>query len=38
MLKDLFLFVLNLSITASWVILAVVVIRFLLRKSPKKYA
>ena len=38
MLKDLFLFVLNLSITASWVILAVTIIRFLLRKSPKKYS
>ena len=32
---DLFLKILNMSIAASWLILAVVVLRFLLKKAPK---
>ena len=35
---DLFLKVLDMSITASWVILAVMAVRLLLRKAPKKYS
>lgn len=38
MAEKLFLQVLNMSITASWVILAVLAVRFLLRKLPKKYS
>ena len=30
--------ILDMSLTASWVILAVLTIRFLLRKAPRKYA
>lgn len=37
-MTDLFLKVLDMSITASWVILAVMAVRLLLRKAPKKYA
>ena len=37
-MTDLFLKVLDMSITASWVILAVMVVRLLLRKAPKKYS
>ena len=32
---DIFLKLLNMSITASWVVLAVVILRFLLKKAPK---
>ena len=35
---DLFLRILDMSITASWVILAVMAVRVLLRKAPKKYS
>ena len=35
---DLFLRILDMSITASWVILAVIAVRVLLRKAPKKYS
>ena len=38
MLEKLFLQVLNMSITASWVILAVLAVRILLGKLPKKYS
>lgn len=34
-LSEAFLEVLNMSITASWVILAAILLRFLLRKAPK---
>lgn len=34
-MSDLFLNLLNMSITASWLVLAVVVLRFLLKKAPK---
>ncbi len=34
-MSDLFLKILNMSITASWIVLAVVVLRFLLKKAPK---
>ena len=37
-MTDLFLKVLDMSITASWVILAVMAVRLLLRKAPKKYS
>ena len=37
-MKALLSAVLDMSLTASWVILAVLVIRFLLRKAPRKYA
>ena len=37
-MEDLFLRVLDLSITASWVILAVLAVRMLLRKAPKVYS
>lgn len=36
-MEELFLSVLNLSITGSYVILVVLLFRFLLRKAPKKY-
>lgn len=36
-MEDLFLSVLNLSITGSYVILAVLLFRFVLRRAPKKY-
>ena len=35
---DLFMRILDMSITASWVILAVMAVRLLLRKAPKKYS
>ncbi len=34
-MTDLFISLFNMSITASWLVLAVVVLRFLLKKSPK---
>ena len=34
-MSDLFLNILNMSIAASWLILAVVLLRFLLKKAPK---
>lgn len=34
-MSDIFLKVLNLSITASWLILAVILVRLLLKKAPK---
>ncbi len=34
-MSDLFINLLNMSITASWLVLAVVVLRFLLKKAPK---
>lgn len=37
-LIQLFLQIINMSITASYVICAVLIIRFLLKKAPKKYA
>lgn len=37
-MEDLFLRVLDLSVTASWVILAVLAVRMLLRKAPKVYS
>ena len=37
-MKDLFFKILDMSVTASWVILAVMAVRFLLRKAPKKYS
>lgn len=37
-LPTLFLKILNMSITASYVILAVIFVRFLLKKAPKKYS
>ena len=37
-MKNLFLSVLNLSITASYVILAILIVRFLLRRAPRKYS
>lgn len=37
-MEDLFLRVLDLSVTASWVILAVLAVRILLRKAPKVYS
>ena len=36
-MSDLFLFTMNRSIAASWVILAVILARLLLRKAPKTY-
>ena len=36
-MTDLFLSILNRSITASWLILAVLLIRFLLKKAPKSF-
>ena len=33
-----FLQIVNMSITASWIILAVLVLRLLLRRAPKKYS
>ena len=37
-MTDLFISVLNMSITASYVILAVLVVRFFLKNMPKKYS
>lgn len=37
-MTELFLKILNMSLKASWVILAVLIIRFLLKKAPKKYS
>jgi len=37
-MEALFLKILNMSITASWIILAVLALRLLLRKAPKKYS
>ena len=37
-MNDLFLRVLNMSVTGCYVILAVLAARFLLRKAPKKYS
>ena len=37
-MTDLFISVLNMSITASYVILAVLVVRFFLKNLPKKYS
>ena len=34
-MSDLFINLLNMSITASWLVLAVIVLRFLLKKAPK---
>ena len=34
-MSDLFINLLNMSITASWLVLAVVLLRFLLKKAPK---
>ena len=34
-MADLFLYVLNLSITASWIVLAVVILRYVLKDAPK---
>ncbi len=34
-MSDLFLKILNMSITASWIVLAVVILRLLLKKAPK---
>ena len=36
-MSDLFLNILNMSIAASWLILAVVLLRFLLKKAPVSY-
>ncbi len=36
-MTELFLRVLNMSITAAWIIPVVLIIRFLLKKAPKKY-
>ena len=35
MMEAVFLKILNMSITASWIVLAVIVVRFLLKKAPK---
>ena len=37
-MKDLFWEILNRSVTASWVILAVLLVRLLLRRAPRKYS
>ncbi|QHQ60403.1 penicillin binding protein [Anaerocolumna sedimenticola] len=37
-METLFLNIFNMSITAGYVILAVLLIRFLLKKAPKKYS
>jgi beta-lactamase regulating signal transducer with metallopeptidase domain len=37
-MKELFLHLFNMSITASYIILAVIVLRFLLKKMPTKYS
>ena len=37
-METVFLKILNMSLTASYVILAVVLVRFILKKAPKKYA
>ena len=36
-MEGLFLDILNMSISASWLILAVILVRFLLRKAPKGF-
>ena len=37
-MEQLFLQIVNMSITASWIILAVLVLRLVLRRAPKKYS
>ncbi len=37
-MESLFLTILNLSVTGSWVILAVLLVRLLLKRAPKKYS
>ena len=34
-MSDLFLSIVNMSISASWIVLAVLVLRFVLKKAPK---
>lgn len=38
MMNDIFIHIFNMSITSSYVIIAVVFIRFLMQKAPKKYS
>ena len=36
-MSEVFVAVLNMSISASWLILAVFILRFLLKKAPRKF-